>query len=339
MKSMIIFSVLKSFVILLLLPVLESWLILLLNLIVSMGHTLYLLRKKNNPIYPVFFGVMETCLPVFSTLNLLFNELAFYVLRKTQSKKSDLNYRLPFGEEHFRRYTSSQESRIAHDYVSANQEKILYNSSQIEPFLDLIEGTDLDLKISAIGKLAQIRSRESIAILKIALDDDNYEVRYFASSSLSLMEKMLIADIEQLNRTISEVPADHGLVTKRGLAYLSMYYLGIVDPSIAHVFLEQALNNFLYSLQLKGDQTYLFVKILEIYNYLKEYERMVDIIPDILQKTISDEDRVKVQFYQAEAHFHLRRFQDLKKDCETISQKNVNIPLMQESVSLWKGLA
>lgn len=310
------------------------------NIVVSLWFTYHLLQRTNNPIYPLFFGVMEICIPGFSTISLAMNEISYRIMKKiVVEMKTTQSYRLPFGEEHYQRFTVSRENEITYDYVSADPQRILYDNFQIEPFLDIIEGVDLDLKISAIGKLSHIKSRESISLLKMAQDDENYEVRYFASNSLSLMEKSLIEEIDTYNKSVTEYMDDHQYYTFRGLAYLNMYYLGIIDQTIGRVFLEQALNNFLYSLQINMSQNYLYVKIVEIYNYQKEYEKMLELIPDIFSRELSPEDRSKVQFFQAEAHFHLRRFDALKNDCILISQSGSDIPLMRESVKMWEALS
>ena len=338
-KKLFLFSFIKALLLLLLWSRVNILILIGLNLIASIAFTYKLLQKTQNPIYPLFFGVMEICIPGFSTISLAMNEISYRLMKKLLvENKNAQSYRLPFGEEHYQRFTVSRENEITYDYVSSDPQKILYDHFQIEPFLDIIEGVDLDLKISAIVKLSHIKSRESISLLKMAQEDENYEVRYFASNSLSLMEKSLIEEIDTYNKSVNEYMDDHQNYTFRGLAYLNMYYLGIIDQAIGRVFLEQALNNFLYSLQINLNQNYLFVKIVEIYNYQKEYEKMLELITDILQKDLSQDDRAKVQFYQAEAHFYLKKFDALKKDCAIIINSGSDIPLMRESVRMWEGM-
>jgi hypothetical protein len=335
---MFAFSFIKAVLLVLLWERVPSTILFGFNIALSVGFTWLQLKKNSNPIYPLYFGVMEICIPGFSTVSFFLNWASYRIMKVKFQVNTKQSYRLPFGEDHYRKFTTTQENEITYDYVNKDAQKILYNHFQIEPFLDIIEGVDLDLKISAIGKLSHIRSRESISLLKMALDDENYEVRYFASNSLTLMEKSLIEEIETYNKNITEYMDDYHFYTFRGLAYLNMYYLGIIDQSIARVFLEQALNNFLYSLQINTDQNYLYVKIIEIYNYQREYEKMLELIPSIFEKELLPEDSAKIQFYQAEAHFYLRKFEALKDDCIAITASGANIPLMKESVKMWEKL-
>ncbi len=251
------------------------------------------------------------------------------------SDKSSLGHRLPFGEEHYSKFISNKQIQISNEFESSGLSKILEDEFKIEPFLDIIEGADLDLKINAIGKLAGFRTIQSITLLKLALNDENYEVRYFASNSLSLVEKALVGEIEVYNRNLSRSPGDFQNYSLRGLAYLSMYYLGIIDLEIGGVFLEKALYDFLYSLQLNDKQDHLYVKILEVYKHQKDFDRILDLTPSILARKISEEERVKILFYEAEAYFHQQNFDLLKKNCLEIKASNYKVHLMNATVDMW----
>ncbi len=295
----------------------------------------YYYRKSHSPFHTTFLVVVETCCPVFSTLGFLIYPVVHLIMKKFYEKTINHSFRLPFGEEHYRDHMHQNRFQITSEFTASKSQEILYDSAQIEPFLDIIEGDDIELKINAIGKLAAVRTKESISLLKVALEDPNYEVRYFASNSLTLMEKSIISEIEAYNQNISRFISDAQNYTLRGLAYLNMYYLGIIDKTIGRVFLEQALSNFHYSLQINPDQKYLYVKIPEVYIYQKEYEKVLEIIPSILERKLPPEEEIKVLFYKAEAHFNLNQFHELKIDCRQIAGSPVKVPLMQESVALW----
>lgn len=310
-------------------------LILLFNLLVSLLVGYYYYQKTLSPFYTTFLIVIETCCPVFSTVGFILYPLVHFAMRKFYEKTINHSFRLPFGEEHYRSFILQNRFQITSEYRASKSQEILHDSAQIEPFLDIIEGDDVELKINAIGKLSAVRTKESITLLKVALEDSHYEVRYFASNSLTLMEKSIISEIEAYNQNISRFSNDAQNYTLRGLAYLNMYYLGIIDKAIGRVFLDQALFNFLHSLQINPDQQYLYVKIPEVYIYQKEFAKVLEIIPSILEKKLPPEEEIKVLFYKAEAHFNLNQFHELKIDCRQIASSPVKVPLMQESVQLW----
>ncbi len=334
----LLLTVIKSALFLWLLRILPLWGALCFNVVFAGVIARNLQKRVRSPLYPWMVFTLEAVAPVFSTLSFLFAGLLFPVVKKVVSENSRSNYRMPFGEEHYRNFLRDRQGQILHESSSQGQEKKLHDTFQIEPYLDIIEGSDLDLKINAIGKLSTIKTRESITLLKMALQDEHYEVKYFASNSLSLMEKSIVSEIESYDESIARYPGDYQKFTLRGLTYLNMFYLGLIDQTIGKVFLEKALNDFLYSLQLEPTQDYLYVKILEVYNHKKDFSRILELSGPILKKDLSPADRVKILFYQAEAHFHDGNFKALSKDCQEIRDSGVSIPLMEEAVGFWRNV-
>jgi hypothetical protein len=334
-KGVLIFSILKSVALLISWGKASEVLILGTNLLLSAALGYYYVRKAKFPLNTIFYFTLEALAPVFSTVGLIIAVISMDLIQKNHTKKTGLGHRLPFGEEHYSKFISNKQIQISHDFESSGIGKSSEDEFRIEPFLDIIEGTDLDLKINAIGKLASFRTIQSITLLKLALNDEHYEVRYFASNSLSLVEKAIVGEIEVYNRSISRSTGDFQNYSLRGLSYLSMYYLGVIDVEIGGVFLEKALYDFLYSLQLNDKQDHLYVKILEVYKHLKDFDRILDLSSSILSREISEEDRVKILFYEAEAYFNQMNFDLLKKNCLAIKTSNHKIHLMNETVDMW----
>lgn len=329
-------SLMKSCLLFWMLRVLPMWAALSVNLILAGLIARYLQKRVRSPLYPLMLFLLEAVAPVFSTFCFLFTTVSFPGIKRVLAGSAKSNYRMPFGEEHYRNFLRERQGQILHESSQHGQEKNLHETFQIEPYIDIIEGSDLDLKINAIGKLSSIKTRESITLLKLALQDEHYEVKYFASNSLSLMEKAIVSEIESYDDAIARYPNDYQKFSLRGLTYLNMYYLGLIDQTIGRVFLEKALNDFLFSLQLEPSQEYLYVKILEVYNHKKDFSRVLELSKTILEKDLAKEDRVKILFYQAEAHFHDGNFQELAKDCQEIRETGVSIPLMEEAVEFWR---
>lgn len=294
-----------------------------------------LLRKKSLSTGSGLFILLEAVAPVFSTLVALIAFHSKHLFLRFSAKDSKSSYRLPFGEEHYRQFMKYRENEVTHDSTLLRKNESLHEALQIEPYLDIIEGKDLDLKINAIGKLSVMRTRESIALLKLALNDEEYEVRYFATNSLTLLEKALIREIESHDQNIERYPADYQNYSLRGLAHLNMFYLGIIERSIAVVFLEKALNDFFYSLQLESSQHYLYVKILEVSTHQREFERVLSIAEDLASIAFLPPERVKIDFYIAEALYETGDFVKLEEVSKRLDVSAYKLPLMFDTLEYW----
>jgi len=337
MKKLLFLSSLKSAIFLLLWGRLGTPSAFAANTILCVLALKLIPKKDDNQQRPLLF-ILELLAPVFSTLTLLFYLLSIQALRLFGKDEDDFDHRLPFGEEHYRRFLETRQEELIIESLNPDEETKLHDSFQIEPFLDIIEGSDIDLKINAIGKLSAIPAKSSIALLKLALNDSSYEVKYFASNSLSLLERQLIGKIEVLGQNIERFPENPINFTQRGLAYLNMYYLGIIDSGVAEIFLERALNDFLFSLQLEPGQNYLYVKILEIHTYRKEYDQVLELDDLLREMSLPDEEKVKVRFYMAEALYRTGQWEKLKECLRSLQDSEYRAPLMIEPIEFWSEM-
>lgn len=278
---------------------------------------------------------LEALAPVFSTVTLLIATLSRkYVLSHFPTDPT-ASYHLPLGEEHYLRSLRTRRLEVLHDPLNERREARLQEALAIEPYIDIIEGHDLELKVNAIGKLSHMRTKDSIALLKRALDDADYEVRYFATNSLTLLEKQIIREIEAHDGNIERDPSDHQHYTLRGLAHLNLFYLELMDRSIGLVFLEKALNDFFYSLQLNSAQSYLYVKILEIATHQRDFERVLSVASDLKEIQFPPEEKVKIDFYVAEALYMTEDFPALLEMARKLHRSPDKAPLMTESLAFW----
>lgn len=335
MKKLLLFSLLKSLSLFFLLNVLGFFSLFAVNAILTMlGAKIFFKRKDENQQRPLFL-ILELVVPFFSTLALFGYVLVWEILQRFGVKEDDFDHRLPYGEEHYQRFLETRNAELIVENFQDTGEESLHDSFQIEPFLDIIEGSDIDLKINAIGKLSAVPAKSSIALLKLALGDPSYEVKYFASNSLSLLERQLIGKIEVLTQNISRFPENHINYTQRGLAYLNMYYLGIIDVKVAEVFLERALNDFLYSLQIDPSQNYLYVKILEIHTYRGEEAQILELEPLLEDMNFPEEELVKIRFYLAEAFYRTGKYDRLSELSSELRNSPKLASLMVEPVDYW----
>jgi hypothetical protein len=335
MKKLFFFSLLKSVILLVLMKRLSFTEIFAANTLLTFLGTWAFFRKTDENQQRPLSVILELLAPIFSTVALFAYGIFAIILKKYEVEEDDFDHRLPFGEEHYKDFLDSRQDELIIENFEDHGERKLHESFQIEPFLDIIEGTDIDLKINAIGKLSAVPAKPSIALLKLALNDPSYEVKYFASNSLSLLERQLVGKIEILSQNIERFPENHGNYTQRGLSYLNMYYLGIIDPGVADIFLERALNDFLYSLQIDSTQNYLYVKVLEVYTYRRDHGQILELEPLLSEMNFPEEDLVKIRFYVAEALYRTGQYEKLISCVRPLRDSSYLADLMTEPVNYW----
>ncbi|MFT6068194.1 MAG: glutaredoxin-related protein [Bacteriovoracaceae bacterium] len=280
------------------------------------------------------FLVIDIFLPVFGFIAIgIFLLLEPLYNRIYKNSEIDV-YDIPLGEENFNDYTT--EKRVLIKGVS--EEKIedeLYENYQIQPYLDIFNQEDLDLKLNAIEKLSRSFSNESVQILKKGLDDPSYEVRYFANNALDKIEKKMFSKIDIAADNIKRFPNDYHNYNTRGQLYLDTYFLGILDNSLKDFFLERSLYDFIFSLQVNPKQSHLYLKITQIYLQQEDFNKVLDIADQALENELSEEDRAKIQFYRAEANYNLKNYEKIPEDCESSKKVGILYEKVKESSDWW----
>ena len=283
-----------------------------------------------------FVGILDTFVPLFGFPGLCIFLFLGPVFRRIYENQEIDVYKIPLGEQQFDTYTSEKRALIERksDY---EREIELFDSFQIQPYLDIFEGSDLGLKVNAIEKLSSMGDSRAVGLLKLALNMADYEVRYFSNNALEAIDKQILSQIEVASEDILNRPEDFNGYNVRASHYLDAYLLGILDKTAEKFFLEKSLFDFLTSLSLSPSQSYLYVKITQIYLKLEKYQELEDLAKIALKTNLKDEDKAKVHFYLAESHFLRGNFKEVIDQCESASQYPVNFQLIKESISWWRG--
>lgn len=291
----------------------------------------YSIRKReDNWLLSTSYFLVDALIPIFG----FFTIVVFYITGPIyrliyKDVKLDV-FELPVAEEAFEKHL--EEKSLMMNEMS---EEILKEDINIEPYVDILASDDLKLKINVIDKLTRLATPDAVRILKKALNDSNYEVRYFSNGALEKIERKYLTKIEAISETIKKYPDDYRSYNYRATIYLDMYSLGILDSQTAKGFLEKSLYDFLFSLQINKDQSYLFVKIVHIYLISKLYADVVSTSDMALRNNLSEEDRSKILFYRAEANFYLRNFSQVRDDCLNVISSNLDFELIKGPSEYW----
>lgn len=238
-------------------------------------------------------------------------------------------------DSHFQKYIQLQNARIQKVDLSSMQDKLL-DSIQIQPYIDILLGHDTDMKISACIKLSQFQTFQTVYLLKMALQDKEYEVRYMANNALTGIEKKLIDKIDILTDNINKFPHLYTYYKERAYTYLTIYKLNILDNYIGKMFLERALNDLRVVISNEPDNFNTYTSIAEVYTHLDMNDEVITLVNKSLLLDISGEHKTKLLYYRCEAYFKQKRFDLIVQDSLNLDSKYMDFKKIKESVIFWK---
>ncbi len=284
----------------------------------------------------IFVGVLDIFVPLFGFPFFCVFLALGPIFKKIYQEEENEVYIIPLGEKQFKTYTSEKKALIEKK-TDKEREAELFDSFQIQPYLDIFEGDDLGLKVNAIEKLSSMGNARSVALLKLALNMADYEVRYFSNNALESLDKEILSQVEVATEDVLNRPEDYNCYNVRGTCYLEAYLLGILDKTAEIFFLEKSLFDFLTSLSLNPGQSYLYVKITQIYLKLEKYKELEDLAKIALKTNLKPEDMAKVHFYLAESKYIRGDFKGVIEQCEEAIKYPVEFKLIRESINWWRG--
>jgi len=219
-----------------------------------------------------------------------------------------------------------------------NIDENLYDSFQIQPYIDIILGDNTDMKVNACIMLSRFETTDSVKLLKKALQDENYEVRYMANNALGQLEQNLLNIIDLLNENIKKHPATLDYYKERAINYINIHRLGILDVSISKTFLIRAMDDleFLVERNLKDHTIYL--QLANVYINLDMNIELINFNKRFIH-TIDDEHIVqKMYFYEIEALFKEKRFNDLINKSKQMSTKKIEFNFIKDITLYWASI-
>lgn len=241
-------------------------------------------------------------------------------------------------DEQFSKYMQIQNARVQRVEMDSMQDKLL-DSIQIQPYIDIFLGNNTDLKISACIKLSDFQNVQSVYLLKTALQDKEYEVRYMANNALENIEKKLIDKIDLLTDNIEKFPNLITYYKERAYTYLTIFNLNILDKYIGKMFLKRALDDLRHVVKYEPDNFHTYLNIAQVYTYLNMNEELILLVDKALKLDITEEHKSKLRYYRCEANFNKRNIGAVIKDSMNIDISYLDFDKVKESVNYWKEMS
>jgi len=120
-------------------------------------------------------------------------------------------------------------------------DQFVFQEVDVSPLRDILSGGDIALKRGAILSLARVPRREAVDLLKGALTDESREIRYYASTALSDMEREFNDRIFRLVREVERAPTAVERHVDLACTVLDYSETGLLDEGMVRYFLEVGL--------------------------------------------------------------------------------------------------
>ncbi len=210
--------------------------------------------------------------------------------------------------------------------------EVLARALEIEPYIDILRGRDTELKKGALNKLSEIVTPNSVKIMRMALRDENPEVRLMASQALSKIEEKINSDVASASERVSQSPRSIEARNNLGALYYRYALLDIHDETTRRFHLQKALNEFLASLQENCDQEKILLLLGKIFLRIQNYQKAAEIFKKIIEFKPEELDP---RIFLCNAYLGLKNFSSLQDECTYIKNNFKQNENTQELLGYW----
>ena len=178
----------------------------------------------------LFLG-LTLFMPLYGALGSL-----FIVLYQRRSSGTEL-------AAHYTEYIHAEESEETDEEehrIRGSVDQMVHQELAVQSYMDIIRGPDRVLKKALIGKILSEWTPNAVSLLKVALNDPEYEIRSYGSTALTMIENRTNKGILQLQEDIAREPDDIALKLKLARSYLDYASSGLLDPSSAEHYVHLA---------------------------------------------------------------------------------------------------
>lgn len=155
----------------------------------------------------------------------------------------DRNVKRDHGEllKDFQEYISYDAALNDGETSKIDSDQFILDEVDVSPIKELLTGADHALKRGAILSLSRVATSESVALLKGCLADESREIRYYASTALSEMEKSFNDRIFRLVKEVERNPTRTERHIELARSVVEYVDSGLLDPGMVRYFYDIGL--------------------------------------------------------------------------------------------------
>lgn len=207
-----------------------------------------------------------------------------------------------------------------------------YAQSRIEPLVDIMNGTDLRLKQSAVDKVIQHPSPLSVEVLRIGLKDSSADIRYYAASGLMQLNDMFQKQITNWREKAKQEPKEFDHWFQLGSTYDQFCYWNLPSEDAQEEFLEKAQSCYERALDLKPFHEKLSCSLGRILIKLNKTDRAYHLLHGALTEHPYS---TTILSWLAEALYEGKRYSLLQKLAWTYLNTTEIEKKLEEPFSYW----
>lgn len=190
------------------------------------------------------------------------------------------------------------------------------------PLVDILEGSDIDLKRGAIEQIIQMPPKDAVELLNKYSSDTSSEVRYYVTSALTRIKKNLEESVEAAKNGYQKNTNDGVSRFTLARSYLQYARSGLLDQSGIQYLTDQAVAHLKFVISNDNQNLDAYQMLYDELFIQQQWQEIDVLLKSMFELSILN--REKFLKMKAECHFRLRDFNKLTEDLRELKSLQVN---------------
>lgn len=174
----------------------------------------------------------------------------------------------------------------------------------------LLYHPDPSRRLDAVKACRYIPNRDALPLFRLAITDNEDDVRLLAFSFIDKMESELTEKINNLKATIARARKENAdLLVQLGGLYWEFYYLGLSEGAISRNYLNAARDSYLKAAQIEP-MGQVYIKLGRVYLAQHELDKAAESFKKSLEYSAP---LSQAAFYLAEIAFERKEYDDIER--------------------------
>jgi len=274
--------------------------------------------------HALFWGVLMLLVgSLIPVAGILFCAIAFVVAAAPEEDSFQSEIEVEFKDSDL---VSDRPRRILQGHTKEEKDLAILRWLDVQPLEDILHSDDVNYKRDVLTKLARKPDASSIQLIRFSLNDEDPEIRFYASSALSQIEQDVSRDLNDLKKRFTDTPHDDDLRLELVDQYICIAELSLFPRETEEFYYECALELLT---DLPRDEA--FRRMGRALTALGRYEEMLERI-DIPVEVMP----LELLYHRCEALLKLHRFDELQEVCRRVPEpQDIMETVERQAVQFW----
>ncbi|MFQ5646207.1 MAG: hypothetical protein ACE5GM_04695 [bacterium] len=203
---------------------------------------------------------------------------------------------------------------------------------ELSPYIEILQGNDIDLKLSVIDKLSLDTDPKRVAMLKTALNDSNSEVKFTAAAGLRKLEDRFNIRIAELKKECRYMVTNDHSYAELGTTYDNYSYCGILDSETSRYYKELAIESFTRAISINPFAEDYYKNLGRLLLRTDNIEKAIDVLENGLK---INHDSLKIKTWLIEYYYKQENFEKLVTLSREIKLEELPSQQLKDVVTWW----